>query len=404
MNSRANNDSTARSLAREAERVFDFDPHNSLTLLEKACKLAPNDSVYWVRKGNVEYALNQFDAALASWQQALKVNPNDGIACSNLGLLYEQLRDYHKAELYYRRATELSPNSAHVWTILGAFLAEHDQLKESLDCLEEAIRLNDSYQMAWANKGLVLEGLGRKEDALQAYLIAHKLEVDDVWTLVHLATCLLDLKRGYIARRFLKFAQRIEPRNKEVLRLSWQLPITDNRRKPKTSNPHSYKGSKELLDRALTKLTIPTNQAIESIMGMAFAFDIFGLPNGKKNPSRRRDMHMTRAPDTYEVTKAFRQVINPLLDETEKWLLDIPVDFANQPAIDAWCCTSPSGECAIVLYAGIFGGLFSANPGRNRLTSGPAKRYVVSARGRKSLTDGPRTLSFGPFRSDPVSG
>ena len=310
-------------------------------------------------KGNAEYALNLFDAAEVSWREALRVNPDDGMAFSNLGLLYDQKGDYSQAEKHYRRATKLSPDSAHVWMILGTFLFEHNQLLEALNYLEKSTHLDTFYHMAWFNKGLVLEALGRKKDAFHAFIIAHSLDIDDLQTLVCLVYYLIDLQKEHVARRFLRFASNIEPENSEVKRLSHLLQSADDQETLRSEEVEPYKGSNELLDYALSELTLPTNA--NTVMSVAFAFDIFGLPNGKKNPSRGSSMRMTRGPDIYEIRDAFRQVINPLLDEKEKWLLSIPIGFANQPSTDASCYLSKWRECAIVFYAGIFGGLFSAN-------------------------------------------
>jgi hypothetical protein len=200
------------------------------------------------------------------------------------------------------------------------------------------------------------------KEAENSYTKAHRTAVDDVWTLVRLARVMSRLGECRLANRFLTFATRVEPRNADVLALRTEL-VGSKENLKETRAGIRYTGDKKVLEYALKDLgTPPLSRSAGTLLEMAWAYDIYGLPNGEANPTHaRRVGHMTQAPESWKILRAYWQVVNPLLSSSEKLLHDIPIGFVENPAVEAFCYTSESGRCAIAIFAGLFAGLFAAN-------------------------------------------
>ena len=90
---------------------------------------------------------------------------------------------------------------------------------------------------------------------------------------------------------------------------------------------------------------------------LGMAFDLFGLPDGTHSP---RGVSMRPGPDT--LLGGLRQATAPLLRPSEGRLLDIRLALARLPTVDGVHVEDlRSGSQVIVLSAGVFAGLYSAN-------------------------------------------
>ncbi|XP_078039359.1 protein O-mannosyl-transferase Tmtc4 isoform X2 [Augochlora pura] len=143
--------------------------------------------------------------ALYEYKEALRLNPNYAQAMNNLGNLLKDQGKYIEAETLFRRAIELQDDFATVWMNLGIVLSALKKYNESEksyltalshrskypDCLynlgvlyleqknydkalkawESATRQRKNHRRAWTNMILLLDDLGKRNDALN---IAHR--------------------------------------------------------------------------------------------------------------------------------------------------------------------------------------------------------------------------------------
>ena len=344
---------------------------------------------YWARKGHVEFLLEKYSDAMLSWKKALKLDPKDAKSYSNLGLLHEKMGEKEIAEAAYRNAIDLSPLDADCLARLGAFLLDEiTTSSEGLAYIERAIELDRDCWMAWANKGIVLMRQGEFHKAADALETAHHCDSTNIPVLITLVKCLIEERNFVAARRYLSFIKNLSPSDPNVTELEHKLNMihSDDRLSSQSSNSPTvgeiaerilvevkakgsekgyYRGNKALLQVAqnLQEAQIAQPYQIRTTLYMGMAYDIFGLPNGKKNPTHgsNHPTHALMAPTDEELHLAFKQVILPLLSPEERWVLEIPLGFTELLSIDAKCYVNATNGCAILLNAGLFSGLFAAN-------------------------------------------
>jgi tetratricopeptide (TPR) repeat protein len=99
-----------------------------------------------------------------AWQQK---SPEDYNAFYYLALGHSGLGQYVQAETAYRRALALDESDPKVWSNLGGLL--YERLKKPLDgirCVEQALKLNPTHKLGWANLACMVGRLGHHQHAM----------------------------------------------------------------------------------------------------------------------------------------------------------------------------------------------------------------------------------------------
>lgn len=153
----------------------------------------------------------QFDRALASYQEVLAQEPNHVDALTNLGSILKSLDRSEEAIACYRRVLELKPDRAETWfnlgnTLqagdahlaveayrqalqlqpklgaahfnLGKLLQEQGELEEAAACYQQAIAQMPNLARAYTNLGNVLKALGQFDQAVANHQQALQLQPD----------------------------------------------------------------------------------------------------------------------------------------------------------------------------------------------------------------------------------
>jgi tetratricopeptide (TPR) repeat protein len=168
-------------------------------------------------KGRIYKETGDTVLAASSYQTAIEVDPDFYDAYIEVGLLYAAAESDLALE-YYRTATELRPQSVEAWYNMGLYLQQtgtktNGRFYEAFDAYDKIIDIDPAnatapynkgfiyleylqeydsaatyftratelypgYFQAYYNKGLALESLGRKEEALQEYNRALSLQPD----------------------------------------------------------------------------------------------------------------------------------------------------------------------------------------------------------------------------------
>jgi tetratricopeptide (TPR) repeat protein len=113
--------------------------------LELSLKGDPDDVEARYHLGRVRYQQNQFDLAIAAFEEVLKRDPNNVKAQDNLGLSLEAENKIEAAIAAYHRAIELDKNAAshteQPYLNLGSLLAKSNQGDEAIPLLARACEI-----------------------------------------------------------------------------------------------------------------------------------------------------------------------------------------------------------------------------------------------------------------------
>lgn len=135
-----------------------------------------NDAkVYWQR-GVVNFNLQQYDKALADFNQGLELAPNDANGFNNRGNTYFKLQKYELALTDFNRAIELDPTSAEAYSNRGMLYDALQRHIEALVDLNQAIRLDPTLAIAYSNRGNTYNYLQRPDEALADFNRAIQLD------------------------------------------------------------------------------------------------------------------------------------------------------------------------------------------------------------------------------------
>ena len=154
------------SLERYEEAIACFD---------KALAINPQYGTAWNYKGYVLDELKRYEKAIGCFDKALTINPQDGTVWSNKGYVLNELKRYEEAIGCFDKALAIDPQYPNPLRHKGNALRGLHRYEEALACLDQALALNPQYGEAWYNKGAVLRLLERAEGVLAAYDRAIKL-------------------------------------------------------------------------------------------------------------------------------------------------------------------------------------------------------------------------------------
>jgi tetratricopeptide (TPR) repeat protein len=178
----------------------------SMTALDKAITLAPNNGSYYASRGDCHYKLMQYDAAIADYSRAIEYN-NPAVASNyyNRAGLYhlqkkyrEAYTDYYKAfavdpkiatkkdysnygyEAYfikqydqcikiYDQAIANEPNNGSYHRVRGACKEELKLYQEAISDYSQAIKLGDTNITLWLGRGFCYYETKQFEKAIPDY-------------------------------------------------------------------------------------------------------------------------------------------------------------------------------------------------------------------------------------------
>jgi tetratricopeptide (TPR) repeat protein len=147
----------------------------AIAAYKKTLELDPKFASAYNNLGAIYYDMKRQDDAINVLQKAISLDPNIADAYNNLGNSYSALGEREKAIKAYRKAIEINPNFASAYNNLGTELQEKN---EAIKMYKKAIEINPQYAEAYYNLSKAYEGLGKDEEASQAYRRAKKLDPD----------------------------------------------------------------------------------------------------------------------------------------------------------------------------------------------------------------------------------
>lgn len=129
----------------------------------------PLSSKAWRLKSKALVSLGRLDHALTAANHALRNNPTCRLALTQRAHVYELLLRYHDACADYEQALQTDADDARLWLKLGHARLNGGNAGGGLDAYEHALVVNPESPEAWYGKGLALERLHRRKEALASY-------------------------------------------------------------------------------------------------------------------------------------------------------------------------------------------------------------------------------------------
>ena len=167
---------------------------DAFAALGAAAARHPQDPVLLTSIGTVLLRLERPRQAVGALLLAVQAGPGDARALSALGIAFLQCGDLDQARLHAATAFRLAPDHDNAVN-LGRVLLDAGDFEQALSVSRQAVALRSHSLAGRNNYALALEGLGRHEDAVQAWRDAVTVAPGDADTYHKLATLLLGLGR-----------------------------------------------------------------------------------------------------------------------------------------------------------------------------------------------------------------
>ncbi len=148
----------------------------------KALALRPSFYLALNALGLTNFMQGEFQNAAGYFEKCLQVNPGFSEARNYLGSVYQELGLLDRAEEEYRKAIadETYKSRELPYYNLARLYLARDENEEALQLVEKSIEINSRMVMALNLKGIVLERLGRIEDAIDSYKKALRINPEDI--------------------------------------------------------------------------------------------------------------------------------------------------------------------------------------------------------------------------------
>ncbi len=109
------------------------------------------------------------DQALKKLKQARILEPENNMAVLYSAHIHREREEWGQAENLYRELIQKNPETPKYYTHLAVFLGHQKRIRESLDLLNRALKLDPGYALAHFNRAVFLDKIGDSNGALKAY-------------------------------------------------------------------------------------------------------------------------------------------------------------------------------------------------------------------------------------------
>ena len=147
---------------------------------DQALQIKPDLHEAWnFRGGTLSDCLGRYDEALDSFDHAIKINSNYYEAWKNRAIVLSILERYEESITAHDKALVISPDKDRTWNNRGAILCDYlGRYEEAIASFDRAIQINSDNYETWKNRGIALGNLGRNEEAIASYDRALEIKPD----------------------------------------------------------------------------------------------------------------------------------------------------------------------------------------------------------------------------------
>jgi tetratricopeptide (TPR) repeat protein len=162
---------------------FKGEYEKSLTFIEAAIQIEPENHEVWNIKGIISVALNKYEEAIDLFNTGIEIKPDSQELWYHKGNTLFRLGRHKEAIMAYDKAIEINPDFHEAWYNKGNTLVNLGRHEEAIKAYDIAIEVEQDDYAAWSNKGNALYKLGRYEEAIKAYdnVLFIKPDFDSAW-------------------------------------------------------------------------------------------------------------------------------------------------------------------------------------------------------------------------------
>ena len=191
-----------RALAYALAHSEDHRTDEALAELEKAVKIAPNDSRTWTLRGTLLFAAGRLDEARAQFDKALSLDTDDTVAHLYSGMLSESRNDLARAGSSYERVIAIEPQHPVALNNLAAVLMRTGRdLKRARRLAQDAVQLSGGRGEMLDTLGWIEHRMGDSRAACSTLQRAVAATGDNPTVRYHLAEALAAAGRKHEALR-----------------------------------------------------------------------------------------------------------------------------------------------------------------------------------------------------------
>ena len=107
--------------------------------------------------------------AIKSFVKAVQIEPENPEAILQLGIAHELCEEHDMALMIYQKLIENSPEFVKAYDYKSSLLMKLDRYREATNVLKSMIKIDPTYNKAYAGIGVCLDKLGKTTDAQRYY-------------------------------------------------------------------------------------------------------------------------------------------------------------------------------------------------------------------------------------------
>lgn len=147
--------------------------------LRRAIQIAPENVDLWVNLGALYATQGDNRSSMDTYAVALQIDPNNRAAMAGLARGFEKAGDAERAAYYWDRVRDYLESNPYYHYAVARTAFEEGRSAGALAAADKAIDLNGRVGRFHFLKGLILERLGRGDEAGQSFRTAERLGLHD---------------------------------------------------------------------------------------------------------------------------------------------------------------------------------------------------------------------------------
>ena len=160
------------------EKYNSQDYQGAIADFDQAIKFKPDDALVYANRGAAHGALGESNAAIADYDQAIKLKPDYAGAYFGRGNARSNLGDNKAAINDYDQTIKLKPDDGEAYFNRGNARSNLGDNKAAINDYNQAIKLNPDNATAYSGRGNARSNLGDNKAAINDYDQAIKLNSD----------------------------------------------------------------------------------------------------------------------------------------------------------------------------------------------------------------------------------